>query len=98
MPLQNRVDPFGMIVADPARGTRMGNHGTICAVQHRPSEVHMDLDAYFDFLASDDIRIKNTRIGIESILYEYIHRGQSPEAIAARFHTVRTCMMKSKVV
>jgi uncharacterized protein (DUF433 family) len=48
----------------------------------------MDLDAYFDFLASDDIRVKGTRIGIESILYEYIHRGQSPEAIAERFHTV----------
>ncbi len=48
----------------------------------------MDLDAYFDFLAPDDIRINGTRIGIESILYEYIHRGQSPEAIAERFHTV----------
>src|SRR6188768_2973456 len=62
--------------------------GTICTVQHRSSEVHMNLDAYFDFLAVDDIRIKGTRIGIESILYEYIHRGQSPEAIAERFHTV----------
>lgn len=43
---------------------------------------------YFDFLASDDIRIKGTRIGIESILYYYIHRGESAEEIAARFHTV----------
>ena len=48
----------------------------------------MNLDAYFDFLAPDDIRIKGTRIGIESILYEYIHRSQSPEAIAERFHTM----------
>jgi uncharacterized protein (DUF433 family) len=48
----------------------------------------MDLDSYFDVLAPDDIRIQGTRIGIESILYEYIHRGQSPEAIAERFHTV----------
>jgi uncharacterized protein (DUF433 family) len=48
----------------------------------------MDLEAYFDFLSPDDIRIKGTRIGIESILYEHIHRGQTPEAIAARFHTV----------
>ena len=48
----------------------------------------MDLDAYFDVLAPDDIRITGTRIAIESILYEYIHRGQSAEAIAARFHTV----------
>jgi uncharacterized protein (DUF433 family) len=48
----------------------------------------MDLEAYFDILAPDDIRIKGTRVGIESVLYEYIHRGQSPEAIAERFHTV----------
>jgi uncharacterized protein (DUF433 family) len=48
----------------------------------------MDLDAYFDILAPDDIRIHGTRIGIESILYEYIHRSQSPEAIAERFHSV----------
>ena len=48
----------------------------------------MDLDAYFDFLAPDDIRITGTRIGIESILYEYIHRSQSHEALAERFHTV----------
>jgi uncharacterized protein (DUF433 family) len=48
----------------------------------------MDLDTYFDFLAPDDIRITGTRIGIESILYEYIHRGQAPEVIAERFHTV----------
>ena len=45
----------------------------------------MDLESYFDILAPDDIRIKGTRIGIESILYEYIHRGQSAEEIAAHF-------------
>src|SRR5690242_9418195 len=27
MPLQNRVDPFGELVADPAHGTFMGNRG-----------------------------------------------------------------------
>ena len=48
----------------------------------------MDLETYFEFLAPDDIRIKGTRIGIESILYEYVHRGQAPETIAARFHTL----------
>jgi uncharacterized protein (DUF433 family) len=45
----------------------------------------MELEGYFDFLAEDDIRIKGTRIGIETVLYEYIHRSQSPEAIAARY-------------
>jgi len=45
----------------------------------------MDLDSYFDFLAPNDIRLKGTRIGIETILHDYIHRSQSPEAIAARY-------------
>src|SRR5215813_9842504 len=48
----------------------------------------MQLEDFFDFLAPDDIRIKGTRIGIESVLYEYVHRGQTPEAIAERFHTL----------
>jgi uncharacterized protein (DUF433 family) len=48
----------------------------------------MQLEDYFAFLAPDDIRIKGSRIGIESVLYEYIHREQSPEAIAIRFPTL----------
>ncbi len=48
----------------------------------------MLLEEYFDFLAPDDIRLKGTRIGIEHILYQYIHRAQSPEAIADRYRTV----------
>ncbi|MGH7496182.1 MAG: DUF433 domain-containing protein [bacterium] len=43
------------------------------------------LESYFDFLAPDDIRLKGHRIGIESILYEYIFREQTPEAIVRRF-------------
>ena len=45
----------------------------------------MELEHYFDFLAADDIRVKGTRIGIETILYDHIHRSQSPEAIAERY-------------
>ena len=45
----------------------------------------MQLEDHFDFLAPDDIRIKGSRIGIESVLYEHIHRGQTPEAIAESF-------------
>ena len=48
----------------------------------------MNLEEYFDFQRPDDIRLKGTRIGIESILYEYLHRGRTPEEIATRFHTV----------
>jgi uncharacterized protein (DUF433 family) len=43
------------------------------------------LENYFDFLAPDDIRLKGSRIGIETVLYEYIHRAQSPEAIQQMF-------------
>ncbi len=48
----------------------------------------MQLEDYFDFLAADDIRLKHTRIGIESILYEYIHRDQTPEEIQRRFSSL----------
>jgi uncharacterized protein (DUF433 family) len=48
----------------------------------------MRLEDYFDFVAEDDIRLKGTRVGIESVLYEYIHRDQTPEEIAGRFPTV----------
>jgi uncharacterized protein (DUF433 family) len=48
----------------------------------------MQLADYFDFLAPNDIRIKGTRVGIESILYEDIHRKLAPEQIAPKFRTV----------
>ena len=48
----------------------------------------MHLEEYFDFLGTDDIRIKGSRIGIETVLYDYIYREQRPEAIAQRFPTI----------
>ena len=48
----------------------------------------MKLEDYFDFLAPDDIRIRGHRIGIESILYEYIHRARTPEEIRESFPTL----------
>jgi uncharacterized protein (DUF433 family) len=48
----------------------------------------MQLEDYFDFLADDDIRVKGTRVGIESILYEYIYRNRPPEEIVKHFYTV----------
>lgn len=41
----------------------------------------MQLEDYFDFLAPDDIRIKGHRIGIETVLYDYVHRVRTPEEI-----------------
>ena len=48
----------------------------------------MQIENYFNFLAENDIRIKGTRIGIETVLDEYIHNGKTAEAIADRYHTV----------
>ena len=48
----------------------------------------MQLESYFDFLAPDDIRIKGSRIGIESLLYDYVYRTQNAEAIVANYPTI----------
>ena len=48
----------------------------------------MQIKDYFNFLVEDDIRIKGTRIGIETVLYDYIHNGQTAEAIADRYYTL----------
>jgi len=32
----------------------------------------MQLEDYFDFLEPDDIRVKGTRTGIETVLYDFI--------------------------
>jgi uncharacterized protein (DUF433 family) len=42
----------------------------------------MQLEDYFNFLRHDDIRLKGSRIGIETILYEYLFRARTPEEIA----------------
>lgn len=41
----------------------------------------MQLEDYFDFLRPDDIRIKGHRIGIETVLFEYIYKARTPEEI-----------------
>lgn len=48
----------------------------------------MQLEDYFDFLAEDDIRLKGTRVGIETVLYDFIHRERSPETIANTYRTI----------
>jgi uncharacterized protein (DUF433 family) len=45
----------------------------------------MQLEDYFNFLAPDDIRLKGTRIGIETILYDHIYRARAPEEIAQTY-------------
>lgn len=45
----------------------------------------MQLEDYFDFLSANDIRLKGTRVGIETILSDYLHRSRSPEQISATY-------------
>ena len=45
------------------------------------------LEDNFMFLAENDIRLKGTRVGIETILYEYIHNGKMPVVIADYYYT-----------
>jgi len=47
----------------------------------------MELESYFEFLSEDDIRIKGTRVGIETVLDDYLE-GASPEEIAARYRSL----------
>lgn len=45
------------------------------------------MESYFDFKSPDDIRIEGTRIGIETVLDDYLG-GVSPEEIAVRYRTL----------
>lgn len=47
----------------------------------------MNLENYFEYLDADDIRIKGTRVGIETVLDDYLH-GTSPEEIALRYRSL----------
>jgi uncharacterized protein (DUF433 family) len=47
----------------------------------------MRLEDYFDFLAPDDIRLKGHRIGIDTILFDYLD-GLTPEEIVLRYPTL----------
>ena len=50
--------------------------------------ISKDIAEYFNFLSPGDIRLKNSRIGIETILYEYIDCGRSPEEIAQIYQSI----------
>lgn len=45
----------------------------------------MQVEEYFSVFSPDDIRLKGTRIGIETILYDYIYRARTAEEIAQTY-------------
>ena len=44
----------------------------------------MSLEEYFDFLSPEDVRIKGTRVGIESVVYAF-QDGLSPEEVVQEY-------------
>lgn len=48
----------------------------------------MQLEDYFVFLAPNDIRVRGTRVGIETILYDFIHKKRTPEEIIQSYRTL----------
>lgn len=48
----------------------------------------MQLEDYFEVLAPTDIRVKGTRVGLETILFDYLELGLEAEQIAARYRTL----------
>ena len=47
----------------------------------------MQLESYFDFADPPEIRVKGTRIGIQTVLEDYFE-GASPEEIAVRYRSL----------
>lgn len=48
----------------------------------------MQLDGYFDFLGPDDIRVRGSRVGIETILHDYLKLGRTAEQIQQSYPTL----------
>ncbi|HEU5198357.1 MAG TPA: DUF433 domain-containing protein [Ktedonobacterales bacterium] len=48
----------------------------------------MQVEEYFDFLDPYDIRVKGHRLGIETILFDYIHNTMTAEEIAKKWATL----------
>lgn len=47
----------------------------------------MELEKYFEFIDNEAIRISGTRIGIETVLHNYL-QGAGPEEIVLRYPTL----------
>ena len=48
----------------------------------------MEIEQYFNFLGDDDIRIAGTRVGIETVLYDYIYCSRTAEQIADTYPSI----------
>jgi uncharacterized protein (DUF433 family) len=75
------------VARDDAGGTvEAGRQGERFGAETRKGGA-MHLSGYFEILDADDIRIRGTRVGIETVLEDYLD-GLSPEEIAARYRAL----------
>jgi uncharacterized protein (DUF433 family) len=58
----------------------------------------MKLESYFEFLADDDIRIKGRRVGIETVLYDYIYKNKSAEQIAESYPSLTLAQVYATIL
>lgn len=58
----------------------------------------MQPEDYFDILAPDDIRLRGTRVGIETVLYDAIHRARTPEQIVASYPSLTLEQVHATIV
>jgi uncharacterized protein (DUF433 family) len=78
------TDSSGLATAVRGERPSMAARSRRCYNSHGEVD-DMQLEDYFDFLAPNDIRVKGTRVGIETILYDYIHRSRTPEDIVEQY-------------
>lgn len=48
----------------------------------------MQVEDWIEVVAPDDIRIKGSRVGVEAVLYDSIHRARTPDEIAEAYPTL----------
>jgi uncharacterized protein (DUF433 family) len=57
----------------------------------------MELETYFEFIGEDAIRIKSTRVNIETVVRDY-QEGASPEEIVLRYPTLSLEQVHAAIV
>jgi uncharacterized protein (DUF433 family) len=74
----------GRLSRDIQAGRGISAGGPLGRWENVQEVVTVELESYFDFISSDAIRIRGTRVGIEHVLRFYLE-GAGPEEIVLHF-------------
>jgi uncharacterized protein (DUF433 family) len=58
----------------------------------------MQLEDYFDMHSPEDIRLRGTRVGIETVLYDHIYRARTPEQIVTSYPSLTLEQVHATIV